>query len=704
MNRPGYLPTLLILLAAPSLAAAQEHYRLEGEDARGAFVSEVALRAHEGRVLVERRVTWADGQARLYRGDLEPGLELRGTLRDARGASGALRGDPLNYVGWAFRPGARCVERVRYESGAQAQARGERVAAPERETGPKEEKDRSLRGRLLGLAEDEARKLLAKGGEVDVSLGDFGHVAIKGQLDVLTDDRLTPEQREASARGRPGAWVATTLSGGARVGHGASVELGEVALSLGLRTGAGLRYRVVERYPLTPGLSLKERVSELASRARDAYELPLSASEARSLQLGAERSLAGNWEVLFNGSLSVGNGVEGRATLGGSYRLRDDFQLDVRRLSGDAVRLRLVKARKHTLGVRVKALLGLALEDYALEHAPSSLSFVAKEVADEAEDWVRIELSLAASGSRERELQLIYDLDLAQPAAARAYERALRGDFRALEGEGITQVRRSVGVERVRRVEFELGVGKLASFSRSRTTTRSETRIEDAAGTRVERLGQVERGKNHSWFGRDERHRLTLAGLWTIYPSGKRELAVELRYSGRDEHTGEREFERWRGALIAAGATNAAGLERKRKSRMALEVLLNRTGLGRLARAGQEELLQAYAVAIEQVEGRAQVWRNPSQRAKVRRVTRRRTGQGWKRSTHSQRPYLLRAERFAKDMRELQQARTQEAQEEAFLRLARRARWQLYEIGALARLAGQDGRDLSGSLNGASIR
>lgn len=709
MTRLQTLPiALLILAAGATLSSADERFELKGKHSeRGAFRSEVVLSPKGNSISVRRLVRWADGSVSTYTGRVPRTNDvLRGQLSISVGMAGTLRGDAGSGMGWAFRLGSRCASSTREQGGATSEARGSQIAAKETTTQPAsaKKKPRGLKGRLIGLAKSEAESALKKGGSLKADLAGFGHVGVRAKVERISDSKLSSAQKAALRQG-PSVWVAIEVEGGARVGTSTSVELGGAGLSLGVRAGATLSYRVVERYPLSAGQSARARVRELASVARDAYSLPLSASEARAMGLGSSRALEGSWNLLFSGNLALGEPVDGRVSVGGSYRLQDRFRLVVERQGDERVRIHLTRTKTRNISAAAKAVFGVAVRDRLVELAPSA-SFVAKPVGKSIEKALRVELELSTQSSKERELQLVYDLDLGRNAQAKAYERAIRGDWRGLDAAGARRVLRSVGLERQRHSKIALGLGKLASFERSKRTTRTERRIEDAEGAREERSARVERGKSSSWFGKEEQHSLSAAGFWTLRP-GSRELSIRVRYQSRDERTSGREFFQMRGALIASGFRDAMLLQRtSKKTRCTLEVDLSQTVLNRIRRASRERILREYAISVHQIQGEAQLWLDPAKRAEVRLRKRTRAGSRTRVYTHSeQRRNLQRAERFADALAAFAQAESQQAREETFLGLAKTSRWELYELAALARLAGGPAHaKVTASLAGKSFR
>ena len=684
------LPAVLLsvcALAAPALA--QDVYRLEGaHQTRGAFTSQLEVVPRGEGFSVARRVRWADGSETLYVGEVEfeDGL-LRGSLSESVGAAGRLEGREGESLSFALRPGERAVATTREASGATSEAAGVRYEDAESRAEAKQA-ERGLKGRLLGLARKEALDAVAKGAEFGTDLTEFAHVGVRVRVAEVPQASLTHEQEAARAAERS-VWILSELEGGARIGTSQSVELGGASLGLGIRAGSQLSYRVVERYPLGANQSATSFVKEFAGRAKEAYSLPLSASEAGALSLGAERELEGSWQVLLSGNLSVGDPVEGQVSLGGSFQIRDRFRLRVQGLGGKRVRLSLLKARARALNLNARALLGVAVRE-RLEDALPSATFLAKPVAKEVERYLRVELSVGAGGSTERDVEVVYELDLDQAPAAQAYERAIRGDWRHMEGAGVRFTKRRVGLERARHTSVSLGISKLASYKSTTRTTRREDKIRDEEGLHTERSVRFQRGKQTSWFGADERYSLDLEGNWTPKLGGGKELTLRVRYAHKDERTSNREFNRLRGAFLATGLGQAAALQPTQgEVGCTLDLLIEPAGLSRAERTPREQVLQAYAAAVETIDGQRQLWRDPAQRTKVR--LRRQSG---KPGTHrpyaypTERRHLQRAERFADALQTLAASRSPEEREDRFLTLAKSARWELYELSALTQLSG----------------
>lgn len=434
--------------------------------------------------------------------------------------------------------------------------------------------------------------------------------------------------------------------------------------------------------------------------------MPLSSREARELGLGSVRTLSGQWNVVLSGNMSVGDPVEGRVSLGGSYQYRDHFRLDVERLAEERVRVALVRTKTHTLNASVRAVVGVAVEGRLAEYVPASAHFITKKIEDEAEDYLRIKLDVSGGAAWERDFELGYELDLSDPTQAKAYERAVLGDWRQAQASGRLLIRR-VGFERRRHSKLSLGISKLASFKRTSSTRRSEDRIVDAEGEREEREVVLIRGKKSEWFGNEEEHTFSAEGLWTIRPGGRRDLAIRLFYRSKDEWTRSSEFRRLRGALVASGFPKAAELQPgPNKVRAELEVKLDQAGLDVLGRTTREQALQAYAASVQAVTGKSQLWARPSMRSRVKLSSK--LVPGTKRRTKrypTQRRHLMNAERFAKALVAIGGARTQVEREERFLKLAKTSRWDLYELSAMARLVGGPTKaEIRASLSGHEFR
>jgi len=705
-----------ILISLGTQAQAEERFRLRGTHAeRGAFRSEVTLDPKGEQVDVVRRVFWRDGSTTVYSGSLPQADLLQGELETVTGMTGAIRAESSETIAWAFRRGGeRCSTRARDAQGKSeatgslfASAPPKAIVVPEEEVAEDEAEEpsrlRKLRGRLIGLAKDEAADFFRKGEDVKVDLGDYGHIGVRGKVAQVKRDELSDAQREALGRG-PSVWIASEFQGGARLGTSTSIDIGGAAVGVGFRAGTELNYRVVQRYPLRSGQGVKDWIRELGSQAWEAHSLPLSAGEARELELGSSRTMGGNWNVVFSGSMSVGDPFEGQVSIGGSYQYRDHFRLEVERLGGQRVRVALLRTKTHTLSASAKAVLGVAVTERLQELAPGA-DFVTKKVGKEAEKYLRVKLELSGSAARERDFELGYELNLADAGQAKAYERAIRGDWRQAQETGRLLIRR-VGFEKRRHTKVALGISKLASFESTSSTTRSVDKIRDAEGERTERAVTLAKGKKSSWFGKEEEHSFTAEGLWTIRPQG-RDLTIRLLYRGHDERTRKSEFSRLRGALMAAGFPQAGELRLgDKETRAELEVKLDQGGLNLLGRATRERALRAYAISVQAISGKTQLWLDPAKRTKVKLATK--SVAGSKRRTKrypTQRRHLLNAERFAKALTVLGAARTQEEREERFLKLAKTSRWELYEMAAMARLVGGPAHaEVRGSLGGREFR
>lgn len=516
MIRAARLLLLALLVAAPALAADQ--YDVSGEHARrGPFSGWLKLdRKPNGDLMVVLGIRGSAGGEEVV--SAGPVLErLGGRMRARLVSPTGLAAAVANASRVESRVSLELLEegaRVRFlvtDPDGEAQGEGARREPGLASVVPTAEVH-GLKGHLKALLKARAEKALEDGVGLDerFDLTDFLHVGIGGEVALLDEGKLSPEQRRA-IEGRAGrwGWVATNIDGGLRLPFHAVIPLGGAGnVQVGLEAGGALHYEVVDLHRLPEGVSdWKVVVRGLRDLGERVFNLPLTADEALAHPLGAERSLEGELTVAVSGSLGVGYDtkvagdlleVGATARVGGFYRLRQHLRLELTRLAGSAVRVRLDKGRRHVVGATARALVGASLDEgrvvdevgelTSVEYLEPVTEAAAGGVGSAIRSYLRFELKGDVSAETANGIDISYRFDLRQPRARAAYERAVRGDLIAAAeasqaaGAGVELEYRVFDHERRTYAAAEVAISELYSASSKRAVTAKELLVRDRAG------------------------------------------------------------------------------------------------------------------------------------------------------------------------------------------------------------------------------
>lgn len=577
---------LLALLAAVALAApaAAQQFDVTGSHSRrGAFSGKLDLERRSNGDLVVTLVAGArGGQASTATGPVleRLGSHLKATLYTASGIAGRLGNDPAAEVRLELDLAADGSS-VRFTlADAQGTGRGEgRKAARTVPVIVPADEGPDLVGRLQAVNERRAREVRETRPadfEREFDVSDFLHVGVAGDIAQLTDRDLTVEQRQAIA-GRDGrwAWIASKVQGGATVDVGATIPLGGVGRAeVGLEAGGAMSYEVVDLLQLPTGLNdWRSALQNLKDTARRVFTLPLTADEALAHPLGAERTFEGMFTVAVSGTLGVGYEttalndlveVGASAHAGGFYRLRQNLKLELHRLEGTSVRVRLQKGRSHEFGAEARAFLGLAVAEETSLERPSELGSVeylepVKDDRGGVGSYLCFELGVSASEERSNGMDMSYRFDLSKQKARAAYERAVRGDMinaavaSSEQGSGVTLEFRIFDRERKTYRTADLTISELFSTSARRRVTARELLVRDRAGETLYTILRIQRKRS-------------VGGFAAFFTGGKVEetmLFELLRADRRDDRTTSRSL---RYVLERAdGSTSLAEVQRLRR-------------------------------------------------------------------------------------------------------------------------------------------
>lgn len=681
-------PTLALLLAlslagpTPAKDAIFGAFDLQGTHSqKGAFQGEAQVESTGEAIHVLVRARYGDGSSELLRGrvwadsETNPAHRLEGErlgdeLRVKAGVFGGMNaaldanpsGGQAVLIFRVLDGGPRCSLSVTFPGGATLSAEGRArgdwkdlaghllVYSPD---GLKAEAKQ-----LLGM---ELKKALKQGVDVrqKLKLTDFLHVGIGVDVAWVPEEELTDDQLRTLAATPNKVWLETKVEGGIRLPFGASIPLGGAAnISLGFQPGLELNYELVELYDRPAGVTdLKTVASNVKAIAKRVIDLPLDAAEAEALVPGAERSLQGVFTVAVSGSLGIGYDthelndmleVGASARVGGFYRLRRDLRLGVVRLSGRAVRLRLENGRGTSVGAEARAFVGASINEDAVveEVAPSAeylepvVKLAANGVDQVVKDVLRFELSGSAAKDQSQSVDLAWRLDLANPTARAAYERAVRGDLTVLDrlagqaGSGVELQFRVMDLERHAWDRANLTVSLLAKGQLSKDVTEQLLSVQD--GDKLTRYEMFRFQKRRAlglmkWIKelrKEWDEALYVEWIRAVPQNGAAAAALDLpewiparrsltfRYDLKDPFTRKGEMARLRRVVAALGLnaindvpTPSAKPFRTRwgKTEAHLRVQISEVGVWVLHKQTPEQLeaafLNAYAVVHDETPG-----------------------------------------------------------------------------------------------------
>lgn len=601
-----------------------------------------------------------------------------------------------------------------------------------------------LKGKLLVLAEKELRKAAWKGVklEEDFALSRYLHLGVGAGVRAIPPEQQLPEQRRAlelhvAANGGRAAWIATEVHGGPRVPVGTTLDLGQgVSVGLGFEAGARVRYLVEDLYPLPGGVD--ETLRALGEVGARAIDLPLSAAEAEALGPGARRVLEGEGWVAVSGSLAFGREVKtygedvvrigASLTVGGAYRIGGLLRYEATRLEGQAIRLRVTRGTAHTRSASADLLLGAALGESwtrtQLEPAVDYLSSpglrgkvldgAAGAVADAVSDALQVRLRASDVTCEDEELELIWRLDLARPAARQAWERALRGDLTALDAaardaaSGVVQELRVLALEERTWLAGELKVSVLLRAGWSKTSESSDLDVLDATGRTRYEVFRFSRARHWKLLGARERRRSLSLEVVRAAPEGGA-LRRALRYvlDVEDPITTADDAAHVTRALASWGLETGSSLpepdrpwfrSRYGPTRTQLVVEIGEEGVLQALGAGRERWFQAYQDAVTALQGEAPLWASEWGRTRLSFPP----GEG-DQDLSRERQELERANDFVDGMQVLAAGTSAEARADALRELANAARYDLFAITALVKLVPRESLHVAGSLAGAAV-
>lgn len=743
----------------PSGGISAELYQLQGTDSqRGPYRLSVAIEPLSGGVVeVTREATYTDGSREVHRGQGQRrGDEVRATLQDRGGISQQLGASgQANEVELWLRFGEEGALSARDRS-----PRGEgRAELAPRDPGSKAEPEKG-RHLLAASSSKVAAKIrkaaagLAYDGvdlEHTFKLSSFFHVGVGGAIEALRESELRPSQVAGNKPNQ--VWLQSRVHGGVKVPLSTTIPLGEVSLGLGFETGARVDYTVVDLYPMPRGVTdVRTVIGDLRQATVRSFDLPLDASEASSMNVGARREFEGRAHVAVKGDLRVGQNLGpigevahlgGRARVGGFYRISGRARIEVERLPQQRVRVRLSKAKTHSRGASADLILEASLNRETLrrELQPAveyvdqaliekskltpelrqALVAVGRELVIEGADGVvrrltRVTIKASVTNTKSDEFDLAFTFDLRQDKARKAYERAVRGDFteagkRAGEaGSGVTRDHRVLEVEKATHLAASLDLSVVFDANFSRKISLRDLSVEDASGKSDYEIWRYQREWSTSLFSRDRGRKVDLEVVRRTRPGQAPDHSLRFDLEITDPSTWASEaqsFQRlltWWGldgsSSVAAPSEPGFLQPRYGRTQTKLDVRIADRGLTSILGRDEATYFKAYLYAFTTIHGRPPRWGTEDGRRRLDAMSDDDRGPREDR----ERRELREARQFVRHLSRLAEARSQRDRTRALKALAGTTRWSLYSIGAIVALAPRSEVSIDASLSGRRIK
>ena len=591
--------------------------------------------------------------------------------------------------------------------------------------------------------------------EQDFKLSQFFHVGVGGKVEALRESELSPEQALTSRSKRRHVWIKSHVQGGVKIPLKTTIPVGSVNVSLGFEPGARVDYYVTDIYPIPNGIrDVRTAVSDLKWVAKRSFDLPLNASEAQSMTVGATRVFDGQASIAVSGALGIGHEVadiEGvvkvgaSARVGGFYKIQGDMRIEVARLDLDRVRVRVTRGKTHQYGREANLFVGASIDkagarealvpttEYIDEALIDTSSMSAEQraliigVGQEAalsvankivKKLVRFQINAKQTNTASDELDLSYRFDLHSAGARKAYEDAVRGDLRAAErlskepDGGVYREYRVVEVETVTHRAASLELSVLLKIGASRTIRLQDISVDDEDGVRRYEVFRFNRNFDLEIFEHERRKRVSIEVIRRTTPNAlpAERVKSSFRFSVDilDPITRTSEANRLRrlmnGWALDASSnlpTPEAKLLQSRygETRTKITVGISDRGLNVVLGRSQREAFEAYVLAYTVIEGKEPLWGTERGRQRIAN------------SAHDdndryrqQRAQMERALDFANNLRALGQARSASERARAMKAIASDARYDLYAVASLTKLAPGDTITIDASILGDRIR
>ena len=331
-----------------------------------------------------------------------------------------------------------------------------------------------LPGEILGLGADTLDKALHKELDLnqDFGLFTYAHVGVKVGAQILDDASLTPDMKSsnqtfsASGKGTP-IWIRTVLEGGPRVDFSRAFPIdpsGIFSVDFGFSVGTRVHYTCDEQYPepksATDGKGILDLVEAVPA---ESFALPLSAELGDALVPGSHRILGGTGALAISGGFGVGYRLEElgvldghadinlAASLGVTWSLGGELQLEVLRESDHKIRVHWTRGYAKDFGASAALVIGLSLDQSARDKASelltnqpnttstatSAAGRVVSAVVNDGQKFTQIKFSFGADWKNDDQLEVDIEYDLSNPKARPLYEAAVRGNVTASQVLGV---------------------------------------------------------------------------------------------------------------------------------------------------------------------------------------------------------------------------------------------------------------------------
>jgi hypothetical protein len=776
MNRLIASLLAVVAVAYGSPASAQEdttiHYVLAGEDtARGPYRDWIIVEPKGDGFQVIRQTLYESETDIQMGATATRDLPLRVVLVDLQGAVGHLENQnakPDTLLTLTFGNNGAVESRGESTSG-NSKGTGSRTAgapslaaltpAPARESADAGDSVAERGRHLLALGQDHVKRFVRKQGDrlvydgvglhQDFSISRYAHVGVGAKMRALRDDALTPEQK-ASKTAHEGrhAWLVTTVDGGVRVPLNTTLPVGSVKVGVGFEAGAHVVYEVTDLYPIPESVRDAGGLMETLRLAKErSFDLPLNASEALAMTLGAKRVFDGNGTLALSGKLTVGREVTNfdgvtrigaSARVGGFYRVRGGVRVAVTRLRGARVRVRATTTKTRTRGGFAELFAGASTDDGRLREELAPVldyidvailqDLVVGEVRNGIKKALRFRLRGDLSRARENEVDVSHVYDLNTHTAAAAYERAVRGDFThadrlsAQPGSGVERVFRVLKVEERTHSGVDLKLSVILDAGSSKDVSFAELDVDDPSGKTTFELFRFTHGKRFNLLKTERSKRLHIEVTRRSGPAEAAGASSRSFYAVLDQQdptTRTKEVNRWKRLLRRWGLGDDSGLptpearfleSRYGNTRSRLEIGISDRGLRAVLSTPPEIAFRAYVWAYILVENRRPQWATQKGRDRIESSENdehANTGQ-------KAREELKAANRFVADLQGLAGAGTARERAKCLKGLASGARFgvfdivasqrHLYTLAAILELAPKDTVSVDASLNGKRVR
>lgn len=487
--------------------------------------------------------------------------------------------------------------------------------------------------KLAAVTSDAVRDALRDGVSLSTryGIGDVGSIGVSTKINAILGDAQTDLQKAAARNGN--VWLSHSVSAQAGANLGSSVPVGPHGFFVrtGLGAGANFSVRLDKAY--------EPRVADVARRALvNHLTIPFAAFDADKLAPGERVVIAGDGTVAVSGGAGYGidlgevariSGVRAGASVdaGAAKVLSGSFETEVTREAGNQVRVKLRTARSNDTSANFRAFAGVTVDRSALELPVETGVNVIDNAVERSVGNLAERVLSASFTTRHGNLDSASDLqeytfDLGRRASRRAYEDALRGDFRAAAalascgGAGVGFVREiNENVGRLYNdTRFNVSLLRYSIESSSTDTTRT---MRDAAGLRSFEIHEFAFSRRNFFGGGSS---VGVAAINSMYGAlGSDGKSVHLTYRGDMENkfiTSKSEMKDILeiGRAIAGPSDMTAHTEMNRilasphsgnsfpffwnrygKTKMALDLTVSESGVDRIAKASTDDMWAAFA-------------------------------------------------------------------------------------------------------------